>query len=124
MVKLESLKERAEQLKRNLYILYLAYKHPKTPIYAKIWAGLVIAYALSPIDLIPDFIPVLGYLDDLVVLPIGILIAIKLIPKEVLKECKEKEANLEDAKQKGVIAAMFIGIIWVLILYVIIKKFL
>ncbi|SEF96585.1 Protein of unknown function [Caloramator fervidus] len=124
MVKLESLKERTEQLKRNLYILYLAYKHPKTPIYAKIWAGLVIAYALSPIDLIPDFIPVLGYLDDLVVLPIGILIAIKLIPKEVLKECKEKEANLEDAKQKGVIAAMFIGIIWVLILYVIIKKFL
>jgi len=124
VVKLESLKERAEQLKRNLYILYLAYKHPKTPIYAKIWAGLVIAYALSPIDLIPDFIPVLGYLDDLVVLPIGILIAIKLIPKEVLKECKEKEANLEDAKQKGVIAAMFIGIIWVLILYVIIKKFL
>ncbi|KRQ86413.1 hypothetical protein ABG79_01794 [Caloramator mitchellensis] len=120
-MKLENLKKRAEDLKNNLYVLYLAYRHPKTPIYAKLWAVLVIAYALSPIDLIPDFLPVLGYLDDLILIPAGITIAIKLVPKEVWNECKEKEVDLKEAKKKGIVAGVIIGLIWAYALYLIIK---
>lgn len=118
---LDELKRKAVDLSKNLYILYLAYKHPKTPIYAKLWAGIVIAYALSPVDLIPDFIPILGYLDDLVLIPAGIAIAIKLIPKEVLEECKEKEADMKDAKKKGIVAGIIIAFLWAYIVYLIFK---
>lgn len=118
---LDELKRKAEDLSKNLYILYLAYKHPKTPIIAKLWAGIVIAYALSPVDLIPDFIPILGYLDDLVLIPLGIALAIKLIPKEVWEECKEKEADIKDAKKKGIVAGIIIALLWVYIVYLILK---
>ena len=77
---MENFKKSLRALKSELAALYLAYRDPRTPWYARVAAILVIAYALSPIDLIPDFIPVLGYLDDLVILPLGIFIAIKLIP--------------------------------------------
>jgi uncharacterized membrane protein YkvA (DUF1232 family) len=86
----ESWKQRAASLKVELHAIYLAYKHPGVPWHARLFAGVVIAYALSPIDLIPDPIPVLGYLDDLVLIPLGLALAIKMIPKEVMAECRER----------------------------------
>lgn len=83
-------KQRAASLKVELHAIYLAYKHPGVPWHARLFAALVIAYALSPIDLIPDPIPVLGYLDDLVLVPLGIALALKMIPKEVMAECRRK----------------------------------
>lgn len=90
MKRLESWKQRAEQLKREVYAICLAYKDPRVPWYAKIFAACVVAYAFSPIDLIPDFIPVLGYLDDLLLVPLGIYLVLKMIPDEVMAECREK----------------------------------
>ena len=81
---LTKLKQRARLLKTQTFALYLAYQHPATPWYAKFFAGLVAAYAFSPIDLIPDFIPVLGYLDDLILIPLGVTLALKMIPTEVM----------------------------------------
>ena len=83
-------KDAVRTLKADTYALYLAYRDPRTPWYAKIWAALVVAYAFSPIDLIPDFIPVLGYLDDLLIVPIGVFLAIKLIPEDVMAASRKK----------------------------------
>ena len=77
-------------LKRETYALYLAVRDPRTPWYAKAVAAAVVAYALSPLDLIPDFIPVIGYLDDLIVVPLGIALALKLIPEPVMRECRQR----------------------------------
>lgn len=87
---LDNFKAATRSLKEDTYALYLAYRDPRTPWYAKVWAALVVAYAFSPIDLIPDFIPVLGYLDDLLLVPLGIFLALKLIPAEVMAESREK----------------------------------
>lgn len=113
---LESFKNRVRQLKRETHALYLAARHPQTPWYAKLLVACVVAYALSPIDLIPDFVPVLGYLDDLVLIPLGIVVAIKLIPPDVLAECR---ANAQEAATGGepvsrIAAAVIVGI-WVLL---------
>jgi uncharacterized membrane protein YkvA (DUF1232 family) len=86
----KSWKAESKKLKKEVVALYLASKHPKTPWYAKVLAVLIIGYALSPIDLIPDFIPVLGYLDDLIIIPAGIALLIKIIPGDVLEECRSK----------------------------------
>jgi uncharacterized membrane protein YkvA (DUF1232 family) len=83
-------RERARQLKTEVQALRLAYRDPRVPWYAKWILACVVGYALSPIDLIPDFIPVLGYVDDLILVPLGILLAMRMIPKEVLQECREK----------------------------------
>jgi len=80
----------AKQLKAEVVTLWFCYRHPQTPWIAKILAIAVVAYAFSPIDLIPDFIPVLGLLDDAILLPIGIWLALKFVPKPVLDECREK----------------------------------
>ena len=88
MIWLENLKDRAQILKIETYALYLAARDPRTPWYAKLLVTGVAAYALSPIDLIPDFIPILGYLDDLILVPLGIALAIKLIPRTILEECQ------------------------------------
>lgn len=117
------LKQRARGLKKNVCLLYLAYKHPKTPWYAKVLAAMVVAYALSPIDLVPDFIPVIGYLDDLLIIPGGIALAIKLIPKDIMEECGEKINNPEDIKRKGIYAGVVIVLIWIIVLFLIIKKY-
>ncbi len=85
-----SLTGKAEQLKTDTYALYLAYKDPRVPWYAKVFVAITVAYALSPIDLIPDFIPVLGYLDDLIIIPVAIYLSLKMIPKEILEECRKK----------------------------------
>jgi uncharacterized membrane protein YkvA (DUF1232 family) len=94
---LNTWKERARALRREIFALVIAYRDPRTPWYAKAWALVVATYALSPIDLIPDFIPVLGYLDDLVLLPLGIALAMRLIPAGVMED-----ARLTATRPKGV----------------------
>jgi uncharacterized membrane protein YkvA (DUF1232 family) len=83
----------AEQLRQETYALYLAYKDPRVSWFARLWLAIVIGYALSPIDLIPDFIPILGYLDDLILIPAGIWLALKLIPPQILTECRAQAAE-------------------------------
>jgi uncharacterized membrane protein YkvA (DUF1232 family) len=105
---------RVRQLKRETYALYLAYQHPRTPWYARWWALLVVAYAISPIDLIPDFIPVLGYLDDLILIPAGVIVALRLIPPDVLAECRaQSEAWIDDPRLARMATGVIIGV-WVL----------
>ncbi|WP_126452495.1 YkvA family protein [Sulfuriflexus mobilis] len=107
-------KERVTALKKNTYALYLASQDTRVPILAKVLIGLVVAYALSPIDLIPDFIPVIGYLDDLILLPLGILLAIRFIPREVWRECQAVAAAKICDMPHSRRAAVIIIIIWVL----------
>jgi len=102
----------ADRLKNEIRALYLAFRHPKTPLFAKIWVGCVVAYAISPIDLIPDFIPVVGYIDDLILLPAGIWVAIKMIPPEVLAECRSNA--VEPIEFSGPLRWVFIPVISVL----------
>ena len=110
-----SWKQRVKALKRETYALYLACRHPGVPWYAKFLATLVVGYALSPIDLIPDFIPVLGYLDDLILVPLGIMLVIHLIPADILAECRQRsEANAEQTTRAGKVAAAVIVLIWIL----------
>ena len=110
---IRSWKTKSKQLRSEVYALYLASKHPRTPWYAKAFAVLIIGYALSPIDLIPDFIPVVGYLDDLIIVPAGIAFLIKMIPEEVLEECREKARfQSMSKKRRNWIAATVIALIW------------
>ena len=106
-------REHAHKIKREVYALYLAYRDPRTPWYGKAFAALVVAYAFSPIDLIPDFIPVLGYVDDLVLIPLGMMIAVRMIPLEVMLDAR---TNAEDVLRAGKpvswIGAVIIGAIW------------
>jgi uncharacterized membrane protein YkvA (DUF1232 family) len=122
----DRLRRRARELKRDTYALYLACRDPRTPWLAKALAGAVVAYALSPIDLIPDFVPVLGYLDDLIIVPAGLTLAIKLIPAPVMVECREK-ARLATERPTNWIAAGVIGVIWLataaLVLYLLLNVF-
>ncbi|MBF0349822.1 MAG: DUF1232 domain-containing protein [SAR324 cluster bacterium] len=105
-------------LKSQIYALTLAAKDPETPLLSKILIMSVVAYALSPIDLIPDFIPILGYLDDLILLPLGIVLAIKLIPDEVWKRCcdqaKFKTETLKHSRIAGflIVCVWIIGVVW------------
>jgi uncharacterized membrane protein YkvA (DUF1232 family) len=109
-----SWREKARWLKRQTYTVYLACKDSRTPWYAKALALVVIGYACSPVDLIPDFIPILGYLDDLILIPLGITWVIRMIPSEVMAEYQEKAAATGKEKpQNWVAAAVIIGI-WVL----------
>jgi uncharacterized membrane protein YkvA (DUF1232 family) len=89
---LGSLRARAKHLKDETYALYLACKDPRVPWYVKFFAALVVAHTVSPIDLIPDFIPVLGYLDDLVITPLGLFIALRMIPADVMIEARQRAA--------------------------------
>src|SRR5215207_2552412 len=111
----ESWKQRARQLSAQTYALYLAYRHPRTPWYAKVFAALIVGYVFSPIDPIPDFIPVIGLLDEMVVVPIGVLIAAKMIPRQVMEECQEKaRQRAEGEKPVSRVAAVVIVAVWVL----------
>lgn len=113
---LDQLKQQAKRLKIELYALYLAYRDPRVPWYAKIFAACVVAYAFSPIDLIPDFIPVLGYLDDLILIPLGIKLALKMIPPQIMsKYRKQVQTNPPNSKPKNWIAAATIVIVWLLL---------
>ncbi len=111
-------KEKAAALKREVYALYLCSRHPNTPLHAKLFAVLIVSYALSPIDLIPDFIPVLGYLDDLVLIPLGIMLLVKMMPPDVLEECRRKAQSPPDSKPKRWMGAVIVACIWALAIYV------
>jgi uncharacterized membrane protein YkvA (DUF1232 family) len=108
-------KEYAQGLKKEILALVIAYRDPRTPWYAKAWALVVAAYALSPIDLIPDFIPVLGYLDDLVLLPLGIALAVKLIPAAVMADARLMATKAE-GETIGKAGAVVIALVWLALL--------
>ncbi len=113
---LQRWKQRARRLKAELYALYFAYKDPRTPWYARVVAACVVGYAFSPIDLIPDPIPIVGYLDDLILVPLGIMLAVRLIPPGVLSECRVKaQERLKQGKPTNWIAAGVIVAIWLLL---------
>lgn len=97
--------------------MWLASRHPQTPWYAQLWLAVVVAYALSPIDLIPDFIPVVGYLDDLILLPLGLWIAVRLVPPAVLQECRAAARQHAEEQPPGSRkAAVVIVLVWILLL--------
>jgi uncharacterized membrane protein YkvA (DUF1232 family) len=108
-------KRRARGLSGQTYTLYLAYRHPRTPWYAKVFAALIVGYVFSPIDPIPDFIPGVGLLDEMVVVPIGILIAAKMIPEDMFEECREKAREVaEGEKPVSRVIAFVVVAIWLL----------
>ena len=112
----ERIKIKAREIKAETFTLALAYKSPATPWYAKVFAAVVVAYAFSPIDLIPDFIPVLGYLDDIVLVPLGITLALKMIPEEVLAEARlQAQEAFPDGKPKNWVVGAVIILIWVVL---------
>ncbi len=109
-----SLKARARQLKSEVHALYLAARHPGTPWYAKLYLIAIVAYALSPIDLIPDFIPVLGFLDEIILLPLAIVVAVKLVPEAVMLECRARASQQRpNGFWLGRLGAAFIALLWV-----------
>jgi uncharacterized membrane protein YkvA (DUF1232 family) len=113
---LDRLRKRARSLKAEVYALYLAYRDPRVPLYARIFAAGVVAYAFSPIDLIPDFIPVLGYLDDLILVPLGIALALKMIPTPIMEECRVRAKEvIAQGKPVNRTAAAVIIAIWLLL---------
>ena len=114
---IERLKQKSRHLKIEIYALYLAYRDPRVPWYAKTFVAIVVGYAFSPIDLIPDFIPVLGYLDDLVLIPLGVAVALKMIPERVMEECRIRSKEVM-SKKKPVnwMAAIVIICIWLMLI--------
>jgi uncharacterized membrane protein YkvA (DUF1232 family) len=104
-------RQRAQDLKRDVFALYFAMRDPRVPWYAKALAGCIVAYAFSPIDLIPDPIPVLGYLDDLVLIPLGVLVVRHMIPGDVMAECRLKAQGLAEKPTNWLAAAMVV-LIW------------
>ena len=121
----EKFKHAVRGLKQNLAALYLAYRRKDTPVAAKIAALAAVGYALSPIDLIPDFIPVLGYLDDFIILPLLIALAIRLIPGAILSECRAQAADLwAGGKPKSWKYAVPIFVVWLAILALVLKAIL
>lgn len=109
------LKERAKQLKQFTLVAYYAARDPRTPTFVRVLALVVAAYALSPIDLIPDFIPVLGYLDDLVLVPLGLALVVRLLPQPVLVSARER-AQLAAERPTSKLAAGVIVAVWLLVL--------
>lgn len=113
---IDTWKRRVRQLKAETYALYLAYRDPRVPWYARLFAALVVGYAFCPIDLIPDFVPVLGYLDDLLLVPLGIWLALKLIPPEVMAEARERaQQAMAEGKPVNRAAAVVVVSIWLLL---------
>ncbi|OFW68668.1 MAG: hypothetical protein A2Y74_00110 [Actinobacteria bacterium RBG_13_63_9] len=107
-------KEKARTLKRETYAVYLACRDPRVPWYGRVLAACVVGYAFSPIDLIPDFVPVLGYLDDLVLIPLGIALVLRLIPPVVMAESRDKaRAVMAQDKPTNWVAAGAIVIVWI-----------
>ena len=117
-----NLKERAKQLKTDIPALFLCLKSKDTPLAAKLLAGITVCYALSPIDLIPDFIPVLGYLDDIIILPALIALTIRLIPKDTFERFRNETENMwKNGKPKKWYYAIPIAVIWLFVIWLIIK---
>jgi len=117
---MQRLKIWAATLKREVMALWFACRDPRTPWYARVLAMLIVAYALSPIDLIPDFIPVLGYLDELILLPLGIYLVLKLVPAEALADARARAQSWVESRQptpRSWIAAAIIVLVWVVVLW-------
>ena len=114
----QRLRQWARKLQTEVIAMYFVMKHPKTPLYAKVLAAIIVGYALSPIDLIPDFVPILGYLDDVILLPLGIALVIRLIPKNILEACRQ-EAKINPPATKPTIwvAAYVIVMLWLIVVY-------
>lgn len=110
---LDAWRQRARQLKHETYALFLAYRDRRVPWYAKLIAACVVAYAFSPIDLIPDFVPVLGYLDDLVLVPLGIALALKMIPPGVMADSRARAQEIlaVDRPQNWAVAVIIV-LLW------------
>ena len=108
----ERIRSWAQALRRDAYAVYLAARSPDTPWYVKVLAGVVAAYALSPIDLIPDFIPILGYLDDLILIPLGIWLVVSLVPEPAMAEFRAKAGEAMQRPHNGKVAAIVIVTIW------------
>ncbi len=110
---MEAWKRRARALQAETYALYLAYRDPRTPWYAKVFAALVVGYAFSPIDFIPDFVPLLGYVDDLILVPSGVALALKLIPAPVMAEARLRaQESLQEGRPVSRTAAVAIVLLW------------
>lgn len=115
MTLMQTLKRQARALKSETLALYLAARDPRVPWYAKVLVAAIVAYALSPIDLIPDFIPILGYLDDLIIIPLGIALVLRMIPADVLEECRARaQSELAGSRPVSRTAAAVIVLLWVL----------
>jgi len=109
-------KQWARQLKTEVYAIYVAYRDPRVPWYARVFAVCVVAYAFSPIDLIPDPIPILGYVDDLILIPLGIKLSLRMIPAEVMAESRVKAREImRQGKPVNRVAAAVIVVIWLLL---------
>jgi len=113
-VAMNKFRQRARQLKGEVTALYFAMRHPRTPWFAKVLGGCVVAYALSPIDLIPDFIPVIGLLDDLILVPAGIALTLRMIPKDVIEECKAQAAKHAE-RPRSLVGAAVIVCVWLIL---------
>jgi uncharacterized membrane protein YkvA (DUF1232 family) len=122
---MKKIKAWAKNLKRQIFILYFTYRDERVPWYVKLFTACIVAYAFSPIDLIPDFIPILGYLDDVIILPLGIMFALKMIPKDVISDCEVKANEMmKNGKPKNWIVGSLIILIWlVIILWIVLKVY-
>ncbi|WP_346354045.1 YkvA family protein [Azotosporobacter soli] len=119
-----SFKQQLKNLKGEVYILYLALRDPRTPLLAKLVTAVVVGYALSPIDLIPDFIPVIGYLDDFIVIPLGVWLALKLIPQAIITDCREYARNHSPGnKPKNWLVGGIFILIWLAAILYIVRLF-
>ncbi|WP_278498341.1 YkvA family protein [Pantoea vagans] len=112
----------AKNIKRDVHAVWLAARDPRTPLLAKVLALIVTAYAVSPIDLIPDFIPIIGYLDDLIIVPLGIMLVVGLIPAEVMREHRETAAQASRRPVSRITAGVFI-VIWVMCAVLLVRAF-
>lgn len=118
---LDAAKRWARKIKRDVVALWIAARDPRVPWYAKAVAGAVAAYALSPIDLVPDFIPIIGYLDDLLIVPVGIMLAVKLVPSDLMQEFRDEAMRREKPVSKAGLAFMIA--LWVLAALALIRLF-
>lgn len=120
----KNIKGKAKLLKRETTALYFAYHDPRTPWYARAFSALVVAYLLSPIDLVPDFIPIFGYLDDLLLVPLGITLAVKMIPAQVMAESRKKAEKPTPTKTAKILITLFIICCWVVVIYLVFSSLL
>lgn len=119
----DKLRQWARALKSNVIALYFALKHPETPLYVKAYIAIVVGYALSPIDLIPDFIPILGYLDEVILLPLFIALALKIMPADVMQVCRQKATTEPPAIKPNIwLAAYVIAALWLFLFYFIYRS--
>ena len=121
-IDMNKIKKYLKKLKNYLCVIYFAYRDPEMPLFPKIFAAILMGYAASPIDLIPDFIPVLGYLDDLIILSIGAFILLRIIPKDILQKAKEKaEQHTPCLEKKNWFVGALIVLLWLFIIIFIMK---